>query len=322
MAGHVIFVREVLKLRTEFANELNQDGLSPLHIAATRGDVHIIRELLKVGNRLCLVKGKVVEFLLKGDAIDEDLIDVNARNEVGLTPLDILLLVNNEAGDAEIVEILTRSGAARTRGLLSVVVATEDPEPRSDQSNGQDQSRRTWNDLFIGFLKVGNGSHGKTPWLEYFKYKKERDSPADVRNALLVVATLITIATYQAVLQPPGGIWQDDSGSSSSSTGATNNGTTSHKAGQAILGTKSPVSYILFVIFNSLGFFASIRMISMLTSGFPMQMELQVALFALLTTYDTVMSSLTPSTFFNYFFVGLSIFLPVIIKLVSRWVRK
>lgn len=58
MAGHVNFVREVLKLKTEFADELNQDGFSPLHIAAARGDVDIVRELLKVGNRLCLVKGR------------------------------------------------------------------------------------------------------------------------------------------------------------------------------------------------------------------------------------------------------------------------
>ncbi|KAL3742673.1 hypothetical protein ACJRO7_018054 [Eucalyptus globulus] len=262
---------------------------------------------------------EVVKFLLSGDAIDKDLIDVNTRNEAGLTPLDILLLVNNEAGDGEIVEILMRSGATRASGLLSVVVVTEEPEPRTDQSNGQHQSRRTWTDRCISFLRV---NHGRTPWLENFKYNKERDSPGDVRNALLIVAALITIATYQAVLQPPGGVWQADSGSSSSSTSAINNGAKSHKAGQAVLGTKSPVSYVLFIIFNSVGFFASVRMIAILTSGFPMQMELHVALFALISTYDTAMSSLTPNTFFNYFFVGLSIFLPVIIALVSRWVRK
>ncbi|KAF8041395.1 hypothetical protein BT93_A0103 [Corymbia citriodora subsp. variegata] len=414
MAGHVNFVREVLKLRTEFASELNQDGFSALHIAAARGDVDIVQELLKAGNHLCLVKGReeriplhytaikgrsevlkelvsacpdsieevtaqnesvlhlamknsqfeafkllvqqlklfnkeqvlncrdgqgnqilhlavarkqyeVVKFLLSGEAIDKDLIEVNARNEAGLTPLGILLLINNEAGDAEIAEILMRSGATRPMGLPSVVAATEDPEPQTDQLNGQHfqspryhQSRRTWTGRCLSFLKVND----KSQWLEYFKYKKERDSPGDLRNALLVVAALITTATYQAVLQPPGGLWQDDSGSSSSSTGGTNNGTPSHKAGQAVLGTKSPVSYILFLVFNSVGFYASIRMIFILTSGFPMQMELQVALCALIATYDTAMGSLMPNTFFNYYFVGLSIVLPVTLKLISQWVRK
>jgi hypothetical protein len=30
------------------------------------------------------------------------------------------------------------------------------------------------------------------------------------RNALLVVAVLLITVTYQAVLSPPGGLWQDD----------------------------------------------------------------------------------------------------------------
>ncbi|XP_030550899.2 ankyrin repeat-containing protein BDA1-like [Rhodamnia argentea] len=415
MAGHASFAREVLKLRTEFANELNQDGFSPLHIAAARGDVNMVRELLKVGSRLCLVKGReeriplhysaikgrgevlkelvsacpdsleevtarresvlhlavknsqfevfkllvqqlkwlnkehvlncrdgqgnqilhlavarkqyeVVEFLVSGDPIEKDLIEVNARNEAGLTPLDILLLINNETGDVEIAEILTRCGATRATGLPSVVtVATEDPEPRTGQSNGhhlqspgRHNSRRTWTSRCTSFLRV---KEERTQWLEYFKYKRERDSPGDVRNALLVVAALIATATYQAVLQPPGGLWQDNSGPSSNSTGATNNGTASYKAGQAVLGTENPVSYILFLIFNSVGFFAAIQMIYNLTFGFPMQMELQVALFALVAMYDTAMVGLTPNTSFNFFFVGLSIFLPVIIGLARLWVR-
>ncbi|XP_056161801.1 ankyrin repeat-containing protein BDA1-like [Syzygium oleosum] len=412
MAGHVNFVREVLKLKTEFADELNQDGFSPLHIAAARGDVDIVRELLKVGNRLCLVKGReeriplhnsvvkgrsevlkelvsacpdsieevtarresalhlavknsrfealkllvqqlkqsnkehvmnwrdgqgnqilhlavarkqyeAMEFLLSGYAIDKDLVEVNARNEAGLTPLDILLLVNSEAGDAEIAEILTRSGATRSRGLPSssmVTMATEDPEPQTDQSNGRlHQSRRTWTDRCTCFLKL----KFETPrWFKDFEYRKGRDSPGDVRNALLVVAALITTATYQAVLQPPGGMWQDDSGPSTDSTDATNNRTTSYKAGQAVLGTKNPVAYILFLIFNTAGFFASLQMIEILTLGFPMKRELRIALIALVTTYDIAMSALTPNTFLGYFFVCLSIILPFIIALVSLWVRK
>ncbi|KAF8032208.1 hypothetical protein BT93_D1202 [Corymbia citriodora subsp. variegata] len=261
---------------------------------------------------------EVVKFLLSGEAIDQNLIEVNARNEAGLTPLDILVLVNSEASDAEIAEILMRSGATRPVGSPSVVVATGDPEPQTEQSNRNHfQSRRTWTGRCLYFL-VNGGS----PWLEYFMYKKERESPADVRNALLVVATLITIATYQAVLQTPGGFWQNDSGSSSNSTEGTNNGIQSYIAGQAVLGTKKPVSYVFFLFFNSVGFFASIRMIHILTSGFPMQMELKVAVVALLTTYDTAMASLTPNRFANYFFVGLSIVLPAILALISKWVRR
>ncbi|XP_028754224.1 uncharacterized protein LOC114713710 isoform X2 [Neltuma alba] len=43
-----------------------------------------------------------------------------------------------------------------------------------------------------------------------FRYKKGRDKPSDVRNVLLTVAVLLVAATYQAVYNPPGGLWQED----------------------------------------------------------------------------------------------------------------
>ncbi|XP_018727620.1 ankyrin repeat-containing protein BDA1 [Eucalyptus grandis] len=412
LAGHVNFVREILKLKMELADELNQDGFSPLHIAAARGDVDIVRELLKVGSRLCLVKGReeriplhysvikgrsevlkelvlacpdsieevtarresalhlavknsrfealkllvqqlklsnkehilnwqdgqgnrilhlavarkqyeVVKFLLSGDAIDKDMIEVNARNEAGLTPLDSLLLVNNEASDVEIVEILTRSGATRGTGLPSgsmVTVATEEPQPQTDQSNENGRrSRRTWTDRCPCFLKV---SHERDEWFEEFQYKKGRDSPGDVRNALLVIAALIATATYQAVLQPPGGLWQADSGPSTNGTNATTNGTASYKAGQSVLGTTNEVAFMVFLIFNTTGFFASLQMIYILTWGFPMQRELRVAMLALIMTYDFLMPKLAPNAFVGRFFFGLSIAVPFMLGILGVWPLK
>ncbi|XP_030477246.1 ankyrin repeat-containing protein BDA1-like [Syzygium oleosum] len=406
MAGHLNFVREVLKLKTEFADELNQDGFSPLHIAAARGDVDIVRELLKVGNRLCLVKGReeriplhysaikgrsevlkelvlacpdsieevtarresvlhlavknsrfealkflvqqlkrsnkeralnwrdsqgnhilhlamarkqyeAMEFLLSGYAIDKDLVEVNAINGAGLTPLDILFLVNNEVGDAEIAEILTRSGATRARGLPSssmVMVATEDPEAQTDQSSGN-RGRSTWTNYCTCFLKL---DYERIQLFEDFKYNKRKDSASDVRNVLLVVATLITTATYQAVLQPPGGRWQDNSGPSTNSTDPTKCGTASPKAGKAVLGSSNQLAYISFVIFNTAGFFASLQVIDILTSGFPMRRELRIALLALIGTYDIVMHTLSPNDLVSNIFFGLSIAVPFMMWFIGR----
>ncbi|KAL7203935.1 hypothetical protein ACSBR2_017069 [Camellia fascicularis] len=47
-----------MKLRKDFSQELNEDGLSPLHIASANGHVEIVKELLKADHKLCLVKGR------------------------------------------------------------------------------------------------------------------------------------------------------------------------------------------------------------------------------------------------------------------------
>ncbi|KAL3738982.1 hypothetical protein ACJRO7_020384 [Eucalyptus globulus] len=57
VAGHLDFVRELLKLMPKFVEKVNAAGLGPLHITAAQGDVEIARELLRVGQHLCSVKG-------------------------------------------------------------------------------------------------------------------------------------------------------------------------------------------------------------------------------------------------------------------------
>ncbi|KAK3430110.1 hypothetical protein EUGRSUZ_E01536 [Eucalyptus grandis] len=58
VAGHLDFVRELLKHMPKLVEKVNADGFSPLHIVAARGDVEIARELLTVGLHLCSVKGR------------------------------------------------------------------------------------------------------------------------------------------------------------------------------------------------------------------------------------------------------------------------
>ncbi|MBA0863667.1 hypothetical protein Goshw_024195 [Gossypium schwendimanii] len=52
---------------------------------------------------------------------------------------------------------------------------------------------------------VNRLSTGKS-WYKPFQYKEDVDKPGDVRNILLVVATLIASVTFQAGVNPPGGI--------------------------------------------------------------------------------------------------------------------
>ncbi|KAK8710816.1 hypothetical protein V6N13_146125 [Hibiscus sabdariffa] len=58
-AGHTAgYVREILRLRPEYAKELNKDGFSPLHTAAANGHIEVVRELLNVDKKLGFVEGR------------------------------------------------------------------------------------------------------------------------------------------------------------------------------------------------------------------------------------------------------------------------
>ncbi|KAG2401292.1 uncharacterized protein HKW66_Vig0196720 [Vigna angularis] len=108
-----------------------------------------------------------------------------------------------------------------------------------------------------------------------------RDSRNDVRNILVTVAALMITATYQAVLSPPGGVWQED--------------TEQYSAGKSIVATKSKGTFLLFILGNSIGYCTSFHMIIWLTSGFPLRYPLLWLLFFMSFNYSASMLSLIPS---------------------------
>lgn len=204
---------------------------------------------------------------------------MNSSNERGLTPLDVLGLFQSEAGEREIEEMLRENGAMRARESQTISQET------TTRVNEESRSRSPAKKL-----------------LDYFKYDTIKDSPGSVRNTLLVLAVLIATATYQAVLSPPGGVWQDDD----SRTGI--NKGTPHVAGESIMVYHNPKSYRIFLICNSFGFFTSLHMINFLTIGFPMRFELQVSMTSLIFTYNTCMMAIAPRL--STLFVVISVVMP------------
>ncbi|KAJ1697337.1 hypothetical protein LUZ63_005849 [Rhynchospora breviuscula] len=72
----------------------------------------------------------------------------------------------------------------------------------------------------------------------------------EMRGWIMVVAVLVASVTYTTGLNPPGGLWQDDS-----------NG---HEAGDPILHYKSPNRYTTFFYANATAFMASLVIIILL----------------------------------------------------------
>lgn len=230
---------------------------------------------------------QVISLMLNEKFVNKSVLEINSLNNAGLTPLDVLLIFQSEAGDREIEEMLRRAGGVRARDL-SLPPLEADRTSTSDVAQGRAQSPAR--QLF-----------------DYFKYDTIKDSPARVRNTLLVIAVLIATATYQAVLSPPGGVWQDDSND--------------HVAGKSVMGSHNPIAYSLFLVSNSVGFFTSLHIISLLTNGFPLHLELQIAIFALIVTYDTCMTAIAPSSRISTLFTVISIVIPFLAPVFSTGLR-
>lgn len=92
----------------------------------------------------------------------------------------------------------------------------------------------------------------------------------------MLLATLAASITYQAGLDPPGGLWQDDRHG--------------HKTGESVLLTTHPGRYMVFFYSNSAAFVASLVVIMMVQSTFLLQRHtleaaLILDLFGLICAY-------------------------------------
>ncbi|XP_034906082.1 uncharacterized protein [Populus alba] len=82
-------------------------------------------------------------------------------------------------------------------------------------------------------------------WFRKFQYNPNRDTPSDARNVLLVVVALIAAVTFQAGVNPPGGVWQDNgNGTLVAENGTLVAGNGTHVAGTAIYASQ-PASMMI-----------------------------------------------------------------------------
>ncbi|MFQ6646867.1 hypothetical protein Gotur_019009, partial [Gossypium turneri] len=110
----------------------------------------------------------------------------------------------------------------------------------------------------------------------------------DDRNALLVILGLLLTATYQATLNPPGGVWQGENTSKSKG---------SYDAmvlGKSVMGQ---MDFLLFYILTYLVFLVTLFLTLALLKTFPhgFRTALQVLLAFLAVSFDESISDIAPT---------------------------
>lgn len=159
----------------------------------------------------------------------------------------------------------------------------------------------------------------------------------------MVAATVIATMTFQSVISPPGGVWQGDT----KTDGFTCSDFGFCEAGTAVVGYAWSQDYLKFIFFNSSSFFASLCVMLIIMSGFPLENKVVMwvldllmiaAASCMLLTYMWALGLISPDRIYHrilkvgYLLGGTWAILVVLVGLIQisrigfwvmrRWHRK
>ncbi|GJT77653.1 ankyrin repeat-containing domain, PGG domain protein [Tanacetum coccineum] len=317
--GHVEIVKSLVAANPETCLARDRDGRTPLHLAAIKGRSDVVKELVQAQphaarvmvqqdtilhlcvnhNQLEVLKLLIEELIVDHEFINskdaqgntilhlavadkqvetvrflllDTTIEVNSTNTNGETPLDILAQVPRDLTYQQIMQLLTRAGAVEAK-----------PHGVTNQIPTNIRNNLVLDRVVYHHLK--GGSTNNEDWL----YKK--------KESLMVVAVLIATIAFQAGVNPPGGVWQEnppnnDTLRANPPSGMwqenspnndplranppsgicqenSPNNDPLHMAGYAIMATNHQTLYHIFLICNTVGFVSTLSIILLLISGLP-----------------------------------------------------
>ncbi|KAJ4717521.1 putative Ankyrin repeat family protein [Melia azedarach] len=309
LLGHVDFVREVLRQKPELAGELDSQRSSALHKASHKGYVDVVQALFQVNPEMCFARDAdgrnplhlaamtgridVLEELVRatplaasattiwGDNIlhlcvqhnqfqalkfllenmdDQELL--NAKNDFGMTTFHLAVADKQ----IEAIKFLTtrttlKVNALNANGITALDILTQSKRDPKD-SEIRELLRRAGairaKDIQLSVNELGITKNKSLTSHGYYNQKqkdkgietvhnKEDNWLEEKRNTLMVVASLIATMAFQACVNPPSNSHSDQYGT--------------------------------FLLYNTIGFLASLSIILLLISGLPLKRRLFVWIF-------------------------------------------
>ncbi|KAL2346634.1 hypothetical protein Fmac_000634 [Flemingia macrophylla] len=214
--------------------------------------------------------------------------NINAKNLEDSTALDLVEINPTGAHSTEIRDMLLRGGALRGFSLSNALLLEEEL-----------RAKITFNER-IAILVT----------------RLRKRISHDTRNALLVVAILFATSTYEAALNPPGGVYEGE-GSSTAASFRKNSEFVKHSGDHAIVGkvVMKSKNFFWFWSFNTWSFYLSIFMICLLMPRGRISVIVTFPLSIFSGCYVFAMLVISPSPELN----GATVVLPCVFTVLYCW---
>ncbi|KAJ6751295.1 hypothetical protein OIU85_001791 [Salix viminalis] len=153
-----------------------------------------------------------------------------------------------------------------------------------------------------------------------------RSISSEDRNTLLVVTTLIVAVTFQAAINPPGGVWQEDrydpeENCTVDPRSGANNRTVMARAGTSVLHSRAKIRYDTFISVNTLAFSAATSTIFFLLLKSPFRTETLISIYCMNFAYVASVGAVQPQTPKTWAILFSALLLPYIFRLFSSIIK-
>ncbi|KAK3016837.1 hypothetical protein RJ639_006376 [Escallonia herrerae] len=309
MKGRGDVIKELISAHKEVMRyTLDSGSETILHLCVKHNHLEALKQLVELdgvdddlanakdhnGNTIlhtatALKQMETMKYLLR----EPPVVRVNALNENGFTALDVIQHMPRDMKSVDIRDLLVTAGALRAIDLSPVSRATN-PATRGDyQDNGITTSQRSRTKKPACWKKIRK--------VITSRLKKQHTWLEKKYDALLVAATLIAAMAYQAAVNPPGGLWQDDH-----TLTFKGNKTITFYAGTCLMAAHDPYTYEIFWMCNTTSFVAALSVVFLIVSGLPLKRRIfawllmaimWVAITSTAAAYLQSMIVLTPGNF-------------------------
>ncbi|KAI3900016.1 hypothetical protein MKW98_000916 [Papaver atlanticum] len=250
LSNDIKYARKILYLEPDLASEKDNRGWTPLHLASARASLEMVELLLMARRDVCTVQDndqrtplhlavmnnrvEVMEILTeeglpKPKALHqngETILHFCVKNNCSIETLNLLAdkLDIARASNSSIINSRDHNGKTVLQ-LAAEMGKTEMVKYLLESNNLKREitdasfteafnalSPENQNDLETRFLKYNEHDNRNYQEINILsKYGDKRKWLKERVNALMVVATLIAGIAFQAAMNPPGGVWQEDS---------------------------------------------------------------------------------------------------------------